>query len=182
MVLGLPVGSLAAFLGYCVVGVRGALSSLPAKFGLLLASVLVVGVLASYYVFRYYDCTWHRQFREQLHQEIGSAHRDGQAFRLAQVTDFQWDRVRISPHFMPPEKVADCPFGWDWSGQERRTLAENGNLAILIFSVDDQVVSYAELRNDWADFSAVAGSWSPESAVFNVRKSFDGLQLEDALP
>ena len=162
--------------------IRDALSSLPAKPGLVFAGVLAVGVLISYYVFRYYDCTEHRQFRARLHQEIGFAHSENRAFRLAGATGFQWSQVHISPHFVPSGKVADCPLGWDWSDQERQSLVEGGNLAFLVFRVGNQVISYAELRNDWADFSAVAGYWSPESAVFNVRESSDGLLLENAFP
>ncbi len=163
-------------------GVRAALDSLPAKPGLVLAVVLAVGVLASYYVFRYYDCTEHRQFRALIHQGIASAHSEGRAFRLTGVTDFRWHQVHISPHFVPPKKVADCPLGWDWSEEERQSLVDGGNLAFLVFRDENQVVSYAELRNDWADFSAVAGLWSPESAVFNVRETSDGLLLENPLP
>ncbi len=158
--------------------IRNALNSLRAKPGFYGAVILAVGVLIWYYAFQYRDCTRHRELRERLYDTVDAMERDDRAFNLAEVVVSTWDRVHIRTVSRLEAKVADCPFGWDWSRAEREALVADGHLALLLFIDDGEFVDYLEFRNDRVDFRDVAGIWTPDMAVFRaVRESSSQLRL-----
>lgn len=151
--------------------IRDALSSLPAKPALFIAPLLVVLVLSLYYRDQYNKCADIRQARTELSALLRSIGSPGE-FRLADFTDFPWNKVRIVASVKPGTISNECPFDWNWSGGERESLIASGLLTAMIFGQDGQVVRYLELRGDEVSFRGADGTLTPETAIFDLsRKS-----------
>lgn len=158
--------------------IRHALSSIPVKPVLWIAPVVIVLGLVYHYWGAYARCTYHADLRDRLQRAIAdagaSAGSSERRLRLADVVDFDWDRVSIAVGFRPDGRTPDCPFGWDWSSDERARLGEEGRLVLFAFSRRGQYVDYLEYRRDWADFEGVEAPLTPETAVFEVRRPAAG--------
>lgn len=89
-------------------------------------------------------------------------------FRLADFTDFVWNKVRIVTSVKPGTISQSCPLDWNWSSGEREQLLNSGLLTAIIFGYQGKVVRYLELRNDQLDFGGISATLSPESAVFDI--------------
>lgn len=149
--------------------IKDALSSLPAKPALFIAPLLVVVVLSLYYRDQYGKCTEIRQARDELNQTLRSIGSRGQ-FRLADFTDFAWNRVRIVAPVKPGTISDSCPLDWNWSGDERDVLLVSGRLVAMIFGHQGKVVRYLELRGDEVFFRLADDELTPASAVFEVSR------------
>lgn len=149
---------------------RDALSVLPARPAIFIAPLIVLVVLSLYYRDRYEQCRDIREDRQTFTETIRSLE-SGDQFRLADLTDFSWNKVRIVSHVKPGTISEVCPFGWNWSNDERETLLANGLLTAVIFGHQGRVVKYLELRGDELKFPARTDILSPDNAVFHVIKS-----------
>jgi hypothetical protein len=159
--------------------IRDALSSLPAKPALIVAPLLVVLVLSLYYRDQYNRCAEVRQARDQLNTRLRAIDSPGR-FRLADFTDFAWNKVRIVASVQPGTMRNECPFDWNWDDGEREALIDAGLLTAIIFGHGGKVVRYLELRGDEVSFRGAEGNLTPETAVFDLsRKSGrdDGVTL-----
>ena len=148
--------------------IRSALGSLQAKPGFYAAVVLAAVVLGWYYASQYRDCTGQREWRERLYHVLGAAGSARQLFNLSEAVPFGWDEVRIRAGAAVEGKVMDCPFGWDWSRTEYDALAGAGLLSLLIFIDEGRLAGHIGFSSDRVDFRDVAGTWTPETAVFEV--------------
>ena len=147
--------------------IRDALSVLPAKPAVLAAPVIVIVVLSLYYLDLRDRCNGIRDFRQALVEHL-HALGPGTRFRVAEFTDFEWNRIRIVASVSPGTVADECLFDWNWASGERDSLIEAGNLSALIFGLKGKVVGYLELRRDQVAFDAIEEQLTPESAVFEV--------------
>ena len=145
--------------------IKDALSSLPARPALFIAPLLVVLVLSLYYRDQYNRCEQIRQSRSALNQTLRSID-SGEQFRLADFTDFAWNRVRIAARIEPGTISEQCPLDWNWESGERESLLASGRLTVIVFGHQGKVVRYLELRDDEVNFRSLDGELTPETAVF----------------
>jgi hypothetical protein len=150
--------------------IKDALSALPAKPALIIAPLLVVLVLSLYYRDQYNRCVEIKQSRAALNEHLRAVPVD-EPFRLADFTDFTWNKVRIVTQVEPGTISEVCPFDWNWAGGERESLIDAGLLTAVIFGLEGKVVGYLELRADEVEFRAAEGNLTPESAVFRVESN-----------
>lgn len=154
--------------------IKDALSVVPARPALFIAPLLVVLVLSLYYRDQYNKCVDIKQTRAALQEQLLALGSPAQ-FRLADFTDFAWNKVRIVASVTADTISDSCPLDWNWDNGERAALIASGRLAALMFGQQGQIVSYLELRGDEIEFRGVEGSLAPNEAVFEVRrKSGDG--------
>lgn len=159
--------------------IKDALSSLPAKPALFIAPLLVVLVLTLYYRDQYDKCVEIRQTRAELNALLRSIDSPGQ-FRLADFTDFAWNRVRIVASVEPGTINEQCPFDWNWEGDERDSLIASGLLTAMVFGREGKVVRYLELRGDEVSFRDADDNLTPETAIFTLTRESvreDGVTL-----
>ncbi len=147
--------------------IKDALSALPAKPALFIAPLLVVVVLSLYYRDQYRKCVDIKHARDELNQQLRSL-QTGSIFRLADFTDFAWNKVRIVASVEAGTISETCPFDWNWAGDERDSLLAAGLLTAVIFGNQGRVVGYLELRADEVEFRGTEGDLTPDAAVFRV--------------
>lgn len=141
---------------------------------MLAAPIIVVAVLSLYYWDLRDKCVDIKQARESLYQRLTSMP-PGAQFRLADFTDFEWNKVRIVASVAPGTISDECHFDWNWSAGERDSLIEAGDLSVLIFGQRGRVVGYYELRRDRIAFDDIDGQLTPAGAVFDLdRIAADG--------
>ena len=156
-----------------VLGLKDALAGLPTRPVLYLSAIVLVLGLGYHFGTTYQSCTSHAQLRENLHAAIKSS-ADGTVpgpVRLAQITDFPWERADILVNYKPEGSTTNCPFQWDWSREQREALIARELLTVIVFLQGGRLVNYLELRRDWTDFAEVQNPYSPETAVFKVSPS-----------
>jgi len=149
--------------------IKDALSTLPAKPALFIAPVLVILVLSLYYRDQYNKCVDIRQTRAELSQHLLSLGESAR-FRLADFTDFAWNKVRIVAAVKPGTISDTCPLDWNWPDGERDALIASGSLTAMIFGQEGQVVRYLELRADEVEFLEAEDQLTPETAVFDLQR------------
>ena len=150
---------------------REALAGLPTRPVLYLSAVVLALGLGYQLVTTYSTCNRHADMRERLRDSIAAGVAGGNPVRLARVTDFDWDLAEILVNYKPGGRVADCPFGWDWSREQREALVAGDLLTVIVFLRDGRLVDYLEYRNDQAKFVDVENPYTPQSAVFVVSPS-----------
>lgn len=149
--------------------IKDALSALPAKPAFYLAPILVVIVLSFYYRDQYNKCVEIKQNRAALNEHLRSLGSQAQ-FRLADFTNFAWNKVRIVADVKPDTISETCPLDWNWGDGERDALIASGHLTAIIFGQQGQVVRYLELRADEVTFRGAEDHLTPETAVFEVSR------------
>ena len=150
--------------------IKNTLSVMPTRPIVYIVPLMVVLVMSFYYGEIYTKCTDNREFRASLNELLGA--NDAPArLRLADVTDFGWDRVRIVTDFNPDSSGAVCPFDWNWPSGERDSLIASGLLTVLIFVHRGAIVNYLELRHDEVAFHGADSSLSPQAAVFSIKSN-----------
>ena len=92
-------------------------------------------------------------------------------FRLADFTDFAWNKVRIVASVEPGTISESCPLDWNWAGDERDSLLTAGLLTAIIFGNEGRVVGYLELRADEVEIRATDDNLIPDTAIFRVATS-----------
>jgi len=147
--------------------IKNVLSVVPSRPVLFIAPVIVLLVLFFYYWDMYSRCTSNKQFRSSLNEQL-HAEDSGALFRLADITGFMWDRVRIVTNFKPENKTGECPFGWNWATGNRDSLIASGLLTVLIFVDKGTMVQVLELNGDEVAFNGADSSLTPQAAVFSI--------------
>lgn len=153
--------------------IKDGLSVLPTRPVLYIVPVIVIAVLSFYYWEQYSKCSDIKMFRVSLTEALHSKS-ENEKFRLADFTDFLWDKVRIATSIKAGERNAECPFGWNWEEGERNALMASGLLSVLMFGKGESIVGYAELRSDEIMFRGVESSLTPDTAVFTIAKNSSG--------
>jgi hypothetical protein len=154
--------------------IKNALSVLPTRPIRYIVPLIVIVVLTLYYSEQYNKCNDIKQFRTSLNHSVQSKGLS-EMFRLADYTDFAWDKVRIASNIRPGERNAECPFGWNWKEGERESLMSAGLLTVLMFGHGESIVGYAELRSDEVQFLGVESGLTPDAAEFTVDKNTSGI-------
>lgn len=154
-------------------GIRRALSALPTKPVLIVAPLIVIVVLAFYYRDRHASCTEMKQFRATLGASL-DAIAARERVRLADLTDFPWDRVRVVTGFVPHDRGPACPFAWNWADGERTALIEAGALTALIFAHGEQIAAYREIDGREIVIRGVTSLLTPQSAIFELTRAPEG--------
>jgi hypothetical protein len=149
--------------------IKDALSALPARPAMLAAPLIIIVVLSLYYWDLRDKCIDIKQVRESLYQRLTSMP-SGVQFRLADFTDFEWNRVRIVASVAPGTISDECHLDWNWAAGERESLIETGDLSVLIFGHRGRVVGYYELRRDRIAFAEIDDQLTPEKAIFDVAR------------
>jgi hypothetical protein len=157
--------------------IRRALGTLPARPAVYVSIAIVVAVLTYQYGSRYLACTGQASLRDRLHAAVVGAADDGRPLVLANVMDFDWDRVEIQTEYDPGIEVPGCPLGWGWSTEERERLIADGLLTLLVFSRAGALAEYVEYRSDWGTFQELSNPYDPESAVFSAIRGDGGIVL-----
>ncbi len=152
--------------------IKNALSVMPTRPILYIVPVIVILVMSFYYGDMYARCTANKQFRAALNELLAAPGTSGQ-FRLTDVTDFGWDRVRVVTDFKPEASGGECPLEWNWPRGERDSLIASGLLTVLIFVRRGAIVNYLELRDDEVAFQGADSSLSPQAAVFAIGSNLD---------
>ena len=149
---------------------RRALSSLPSRPALYVSIAMIAGLMIYRYGSDYLRCSAHAEARAGLEAAIAAAAASGGTGRLAvaDITDFDWDRLDIQVAYKPEVEVPGCPLGWDWSAAERDALVAEGLLTVLVFGRGGTVVDYIEHRADNGAFRDIANPYTRDSAVFAV--------------
>ena len=139
---------------------------LPTRPAFVIAVILVVGSVAGYYFDRYRDCTYHASLREQLYSNLKA--RLGETVLIADIVPFKWDKLSILTDYQPRHKLPECPFGWDWSKQQRQALIGQGVLNMLVFGRLGDYPEYIDVHKLQINFSDVEDSFTPHTARFIV--------------
>ena len=150
--------------------VRKALSVLPTRPVLFIVPMLVVLVMSFYYWDIFSKCTSNKQFRASLNEALHSVG-VAEQFRLMDVTDFRWDKVRVVANFKPERRNVECFLDWNWPSGERDSLIASELLSVLIFAQEGTIIEYHEVRSDEVSFLGADSSLTPQSAVFSVGKN-----------
>ena len=126
-------------------------------------------MLSLYYWDLRAKCVDIKQVRESLYQRLISMP-PGAQFRLAEFTEFDWNKVRIVARVGPGTISDECHFDWNWPLGERESLIESGKLSALVFGLRGRVVGYFELRRDEIAFDALDGQLTPATAIFDLAR------------
>jgi len=146
--------------------IRRLLHGMPTRPAFALAILVMVIAIAGYYYSRYRDCSYHADLRSRLYSALRL--KVSGTIKLADVVPFEWMRLTILTGYRPPGKLPECPFGWDWSRQQRRALSERTALNMLVFSRKGDYLDYIDFRRDQVDFQGTLESYTPLTAVFSV--------------
>ena len=150
--------------------IRDALSVLPSRPAMVAAPLIVIVVLLLYYGDRREKCVDIQQTRDDLYRHLSMLD-PGETFRLTDFFAFDWNKLRVVARVKPDSINDECPFDWNWSGDERERLIESGRLSVLIFGHRGNVVGYYELDRDRIAFEAVEAQLTPDNANFRVRRA-----------
>lgn len=157
--------------------IRGALNSLPARPGIVLAVVLAAIVLAAFYIQQYRVCTELGALRAAFYEKVRQ--NAGQKIRLADITPFAWVKARIILNFQSKIRLPDCPFNWDLSRRERRRMMAEAELNVLAFATEAgrRVIDF---NNGTIAFDLRETTLTPRQAVFMVERKAGGFILRQA--
>ena len=150
---------------------REALAGLPTRPAVYLSVIAVVLGLGYHFVTTYQSCRGHAALREALSVAVTSSAARAIPLRLAQITDFPWDRAEILVNYKPGGASTDCPFQWDWSRTAREEIIAKDLLTVIVFVRDGKLVNYLEIRSDQVRFADIENPYSPETAVFRAARS-----------
>jgi hypothetical protein len=89
---------------------------------------------------------------------------------LAQLTDFDWDRLYIFGPHTKRDEVQNA-LGYEWAGVSKTKIARSDEISLLVFTKDRKVVGWLEYLRLKADFSFVSSStgYTRDEARFAIR-------------
>lgn len=148
--------------------IHRALNAIPAKPVLYIAPLIVVLAMAFYYSSLKSECVGRASQRQAFLQHVSEAANSGSALKLSDITDFPWQQVKGFVKFKPRHQTSSCPFGWDWSSEQRQDLITSGLLSVLIFFNEGSVSKYIEFRSDRILMDDFDKALTPDSAVFTA--------------
>jgi hypothetical protein len=102
--------------------------------------------------------------------DIADAVKAGKPFRLADVTDFDWDRFYVVAPYSSNERV-DRRLGFEWGKAENSDYAMQDGGSLLIFVRGGEVVHAFDQPGIEGDFSCVREDpLTPRQAVLRVKR------------
>jgi len=141
---------------------------IPTKPILVIAPLILFVSLGLYYQGQYKRCTEQANLREQLYSHLQKS--VAQTIPLADVMPFAWDQAFVLQNYKPDRKIRGCPFGWDWTEEQRNKLIDQNLLTIIFFTLNKKRVTFVEFNNQNISFDSVEKeiSLTAESAYFEV--------------
>jgi hypothetical protein len=101
--------------------------------------------------------------------EIAEAVERGGTFRLADVTDFEWDRFYTFGPYLSNDRV-DRTLGFDWGKAENSDYAHQDGGSLLVFVREGEVVHAFDQPDTDGDFTCVGPHpLAPREAVLRVK-------------
>jgi hypothetical protein len=102
--------------------------------------------------------------------DIAEAVKAGKPFRLADVTDFEWDRFYVVGPYSSNERV-DRRLGFDWGKAENSDYGKTDGGSLLVFVRDGEVVHAFDQPSTDGDFTCVGEEpLTPGQAVLRVKR------------
>ncbi len=158
--------------------IHEALNSIPAKPVLFIAPLIILLVMVFYYSSLKSECVGRASQRQAFLQHVTEAANSGSTLKLLDITDFPWQQVKGFADFKPQHKTDSCPFGWDWSSDQRQDLINSGLLSVLIFFDKGSVSKYIEFRGDRILINDFDKALTPDSAVFTAKQTdYEGVPI-----
>jgi hypothetical protein len=106
--------------------------------------------------------------------EIADAVKQGKPFRLADVTDFEWDRFYVFGPYLSNDRV-DRELGFDWGKGENSDYKVREGGSLLVFVRDGEVVHAFDQPDTDGNFVCVGQDpLTPEQAVLRVKQVREG--------
>ena len=159
--------------------IHRALNSIPARPVLYIAPLIIVLVMVFYYSSLKNECVGRVSQRQTFLQHVSQAANSGSTLKLLDITDFPWQQVKGFADFKPQHKTDSCPFGWDWSSDQRQDLISSGLLSVLIFFDKGLVSKYIEFRGDRILIDDFDKALTPDSAVFTAKQTgYEGVPIQ----
>lgn len=146
------------------------LDGMPTRPVVYIVPVVVILVLLFYFTDLKQRCIYQAGLRASFEQAVQNNDQSS-IFRLAEITPFTWDKVKIFSKFKPERKAKSCPFGWDWSPEERELIISSDLLTVLIFANKGKLSKYIELNSEQVTFDVFEKSLLPETALFVIKRN-----------
>ena len=148
---------------------RQALSVLPTWPVIVLVPCLVILVMGFYYIDRYQTCSAQADFRQDFMRAMQNASDSPSGkINFIKVTDFPWDTLQVFTSYKHNPNQQSCPFNWDWSAEEIKTLIDQDNLVVLVFTAKGSIIKYLELDGSRISFSQAKQRYLSNEARFTV--------------
>jgi hypothetical protein len=106
--------------------------------------------------------------------EIADAVKQGEPFRLADVTGFEWDRFCVFGPYLSNDSV-DRRLGFDWGKAENSDYRLQDGGSLLVFVRDGEVVHAFDQPNTDGYFVCLGNEpVTPEQAMLRVKQVREG--------
>jgi hypothetical protein len=107
---------------------------------------------------------------DQIGDAVHEAAASGRPFRLADVTDFEWDRFYAVPPYSTPREIEE-QLGFDWGDAVHSDIDTSDAITLLLFVRDGEVVKAFEQENGAGYFSCLdREGFTPAEAVLRVKR------------
>jgi hypothetical protein len=116
---------------------------------------------------------------DEITDAVDAAGASGKAFRLANVTDFEWDRFYAFGGYTTPRQI-DRTLGFHWGDAEHSDFVKSDGGSLLVFVRDGEVVEAFD--QNWADghFDCLhRREFTPEDATLRVSRVSEGGETFD---
>ncbi|MEM8882836.1 MAG: hypothetical protein AAGD14_02055 [Planctomycetota bacterium] len=102
----------------------------------------------------------------------------GTKFRLADLTEFEWERVHLFGPYTSPETI-EKTLGFSWCGSVRTEIQWSESITLLVFVKGDSVVRHVVLRRGRGDFAGLSMksgtvAFTPKESAFEIREGDHG--------
>jgi hypothetical protein len=115
---------------------------------------------------------------DDIADAVHAAAEDGSTFRLADVTDFEWDRFYVvGPYFS--QENADKQLGFHWSHASNSDYKMSDGGSLLVFVRDGEVVRAYDQSNGDGIFTCVGfRGLTPSQASLRVKRELQRFEGE----
>jgi hypothetical protein len=110
-------------------------------------------------------------FEDQLATAVTASGQSAKPLKLADVTDFAWDRLYVFPPYTPTAAI-QRDLGFAWPEADRTGIDERDGVTLLVFVANRHVVRSVEYPRNRGDFAMIDhhAGFTPERAVFRVSR------------
>lgn len=108
----------------------------------------------------------------RLEAVLVASARSNNPVRLADVTDFAWDRFHSFPPYTSDARITDA-LGFQWTGGQSYDLEERDDVSLLVFVSGDRVTASLAYPRDRGDFAGIdpRRAFTPATAVFRAHRT-----------
>jgi hypothetical protein len=111
---------------------------------------------------------------DDIGDAVHEAATSGRPFRLADATDFDWDRFYAVPPYSSPKAIEE-QLGFEWGDAVHSGIKTNDVITLLVFVRDGEVVKAFDQGNGDGYFHCVGKrGLTPEEAIFRVKRVDEG--------